>query len=469
MVFLSIDDRLVFFTLIVLVSGAFVSLMPQVEAPTSDGEDHLKGDVTLRVYPDESVHASITGSFTKEIEPWSDPPPFYHLDFGLAYSPAGKNLTEIMGDLTVKLGPEFTDILAALELDMGIHIEGRNAEGELTVKLPGTAEIDARIEFLSDEGSVEEALNLELTTRIWYAQFPKEHIEQLVHGFPMLKASLVSQVSEASDGSITIQDLTLVDSELGPLYATLTFTASVFGDFEKGVPALLGEAPIPYGDVPGIESGLDLEELRYPRAKSIDISVTYDDEEQAFTAALEGKLEGDLDRLYNVFKDMLLEESLLDPYMDDEVAQLIRNLLIPTEIAIVNTNTTFGYSLEENHHVVKFAMEGLELRPPDTGGFLTLLQYASKEAPQPDLNLILEGGSKDGEYVEINVPPTTSKPTQKEPQRAVWAFDDIENLDEVTFEVKKKQLSLMSPQVSIPVAAVAVAAIAGGLILARRI
>ena len=424
--------------------------------------------MTFKVYPDESIDVIVTGRFEQALEPWRTPPPFYNLAFELVNSPAGTNLTEVMSILVIKLGPEFTKTFAALELDTMIHVEEKSAEGNIMFKLPGSAGVDGRIEFVSDEETSEGTLDLELTIRIWYTLYPKEYMEQFVQAFPMLKAQLVSQVSESTDGNLMIQDLTLVDSEIGPVYATLTVTASIVGDFGEGIRALLGEVSIPYVDVPEIESRLDLEELMYPRIRSADIRITFDNEEQAFTVVLEGVVEGDLDRLCNILKNMFLEERLQDSYVDVETAQLINDFLLPTEISIVNLNTTFEYSLEDEFQAFEFTIEGLGLRPPDAEALLTFLQDASAEVSQPSFTLTLEGASDDREYVEINVPSTTSEPLLKEPQKVVWEFDDIENLNQVTFEVKEKPSSLLTPQVIIPVAGVAVALAAAGLMLAKR-
>jgi hypothetical protein len=179
-------------------------------------------------------------------------------------------------------------------------------------------------------------------------------------------------------------------------------------------------------------------------------------------------LEGDLDGLCNDLKNRFLEESLLDSDLDVETAQLINDFLLPTEISVVNLNTTFEYSLEDESQAFEFAVEGLGLRPPDAEALLTFLQYASEEVSQPSFTLTLKGMSVDREYVEIIVPSATSEPLLKESQQVVWKFDEIENLNQVTFEVKEKPSSLLTPQVVIPVAGVAIALAAAGLILAKR-
>lgn len=463
------NEKLAKVTLIVLILGSLVSLITLVQGQASQGEENLlEGDMKFKIYPDGSIDVIVTGRFEQALDPWSTPPPFYNLAFGLANSPAGTNLTDVVSTLVIKLGPEFTEILAALELDTTIHVEEKRAEGNVMFKLPGSAGVDCRIEFVSDEETSEGTLDLELIVQIWYTVYPKESIEQFVQAFPLLKGQLVYQVSESTDGNLTIQDLTLVDSEIGPVYATLTVTASIVGDFGKGLQSLLGEVSIPYVEVPEIEPRLDLEGMMYLRTRSADLHITFDNEEQAFTVVLGGVVEGDLDRICNRLKNMFLEERLRDQDVDVETAQMINDFLLPTEISITNLNMTFEYSLGDEFQAFEFAIEGLGLRPPDLEALLTSLQYASEEVSQSSFTLTLEGASDDGEYVEISVPSTTSEPLVKEPQKVAWPFDDIENLNQVTFEVKEKPSSLLNPQVIVPIAGVAIALAAAGLILAKR-
>jgi len=463
------NDRLDKSTLIVLILWALASLMPLYQAQAPQGQENLlEGDMTFEVYPDGSIEVIVFGSFEQALEPWSTTPPFYNLAFELVNSPTDTSLTDIMSTLVIKLGPEFTNALAALELDAMIHVEEKNAEGSIMFKLPGSASIDCSIEYVFNEETSEGTLNLELTVQIWYTIYPKESIEQFVQAFPLLKAMVVTQVNESTDGNLTIQDLTLVESEIGPIYTTLTITASVVGDFSKGIQAFLGEVSIPIVDVPEIEPSVDLEELTYLRARSVDIHVTFENEEQAFTVILEGVLEGDLDGFCNDLKNRFLEERLQDTDLDTETAQLINDFLLPTEISIVNLNTTFEYSMENESQTFEFTIEGLGLRPPDTEALLMFLQHASEEVSQPSFTLTLKGMSVDKKYVEISVPSTTSEPLLEDPQQVVWKFDDIENLNQVTFEVKEKSSSLLTPQVIIPIAGAAIALAAAGLILAKR-
>ncbi len=453
-----------------LVLGLFAFLTPLVRAPVDQPQDgRLEGGMTFTVYPDESIGVRIVGGFEWGQEPWETPPPFYDAAFEMTNSPAGANLTDCEGSLVVKIGPELAEMLSDLDLDVSVHGEETSSEASILFNLPGFIGVDGRIESTTDEGTSETTLDLEMTVEVWYTLYPKETIEQFVEAFPLLKAQLVSQVGEFTEGNLTIRDLTLVESEMGPFSATLTLTASMVGDLEKGIMALFDDFSLPLEDIPQIEQGIDLEELKLTKIRSFDVHATFDNEELALTVAFEGALEGDLDRQVNAIKNLFLEEALRESDMDPDTARMVEDFLLPTEASVVDLSTTLDYSFEDGSHALDFAIEGLVLRPPTTVSLLEVLQEASAEVSQPGFNLTLEGGSEDGEYVEITVPPATTEPILKEPGRVVWAFDDIENLDQVTFEVKEEANPLLNPQLMIPVAGVAVAvAAAAGFILAKR-
>ncbi len=61
-------------------------------------------------------------------------------------------------------------------------------------------------------------------------------------------------------------------------------------------------------------------------------------------------------------------------------------------------------------------------------------------------------------------------PTLEETSRVVWTFDHIENLEKVTFDVKEqtKESSLVTPQVLIPVAGVAITVVAAAAFMLTR-
>lgn len=464
--------------LTVYILATIAILMPAANAQVAQPQDdNFEGDMTFRVFPDESVEMRIIGNSEWALRPGETPPPYYEVDFELINSPMGVNLTDVAGILGVKLDPEHAETLGDLDLDILVHEEALNLEVTILFNLPEYAGVDGRIGFTTDEATSESTLDLDLTVTIWYTFYPREYIEMFIPYFPMLKAEVISQVSEVSDGNLTVQDLTLVDSEIGPVSATLTLSATIVGYFGESIPALTEITSLVTGQsqtamttlfmgIPQIASQVWRGE--FTEIKSSDLHINFDKEELAFTLAAEGVVEGDLDRQVNAIKSHFMEEALQDPYVSQEAVQVINDFFLPTNVSIVNLNTTFEYSQSDEIHAIAFTFGGLELKPPTPQALLSVLQDASDDANQPGFNLTLEGASDGNRYVEIVVPETTAEPILMEPRKVVWEFDHIENLSHVTFKVKTSTLSMLTPMVIIPAAGVAVAAAAGYILYKRK-
>jgi hypothetical protein len=426
----------------ILLVGSLSALAPDVRAQ----DDVFEGDMTFTVYPDMSFEARIVGGSEWTLEPWESTPPFRNVAFELVNRPLGVNLTEAEGTLVVKLVPEYAEDLAALDLDVEVHTEGGSSEATVEFNLPGYVGVDGRIGFAEDgdEGTLE----AELTVEVWYSLYPREYVEMFIEGFPFLKAQLVSQVSESTEGKLAVEELTIVDSDVGPVSATLALTASVVGDFE-GLSSIIGESAVPYIDVPGVDPDIDYEELVMTSTRSSDLHVTFDKEELAFNCAFEGVLEGDLDRQANVIKNLVLEESLKESRPDPETTRMINDFLLPTEVVVSSLNMMVEFTQDESVSSIEFSIDGLGLKPPSAEALLRFLEGASEDA-EPGFTLTLEGASDGGEQVEIVVPSTTADPVSKEPTKVVWEFVEIEDLSQVTFEEKKpKAPTLLTPQVAI--------------------
>lgn len=445
----------------ILLFGSFSALAPGVWAQ----DEVFEGDMTFTVYPDMSFEARIVGGSEWTLEPWESTPPFRNVALELINRPLGVNLTEAEGTLVVKLIPEYAEDLAALDLDVEVHTEGGSSEATVELNLPGYAGVEGRIGFV--EGGDESTLEAELTVEVWYSVYPREYVELFIEGFPLMKAQLVSQVSESTEGMLAVGELTIVDSEVGPVSATLTLKASVIGDFE-GLSDIMREGVEPYVDVPGVDPDFDYEGLVITSTRSSDLHVTFDEEELAFNCAFEGVLEGDLDRQANVIKNLVLEESLRESRPDPETTQMINDFLLPTEVIVSSLNMMVEFTQDESVSSIDFSIDGLGLKPPSAEALLRFLEDASEDA-EPGFTLTLEGASDGGEQVEIVVPSTTAEPVSEEPTKVVWEFVEIEDLSKVTFEEKKpKAPTLLTPQVAIPIVGIAVAIAVGAFMLIRR-
>jgi len=436
---------------------------------TTPGEDQYEGDITITVYPDMDFEMAVTGSLESAIDSWEQKPPVQAASIVLVSTPLEENITEVEADVVLEMAPSYALLLAAMDLDVAIHTEGESWESSIDFNLPGYAGVEGSIEFTS-EGE-DSSLSAKLTARVWYSLLPKEQIEMFIEAFPELRAEIVAQVEESTEGRISVEELAILDSDVGSASATITLAARITGDFVEGLLSSYEEIPIPYGDLPEIGADIDYSEAVVTSFRSADLQISFDKDDLAFLIAFDGVLEGDLDEQVNALKDLGLQEAL-ESEPDSQATEMINEFLLPLELGVTEANLTTHYSLSGEAHSFGFSMHRLRLSPPSPKALLTFLGEASEESSQSGLTLTLIGGSEGDRYVEIAVPDTVSEPLVQKSQRVVWAFQDIENLNQVAFEVKEVQEvqppSLFTPQVMVPVVGAAVALLAAGLIVARR-
>lgn len=441
----SATKKVAIFLLTLLIFGAFAFLTPSAPAQvipspipvTPTQIPQLEGDMTFEVYPDGSIKVKVVGSLEQALTPYGEPPPIYNVSFDLAYSPAGMNLTDLKCKFVIKLSPVSAVLLSALDLDIEVHSEDLTTNATILFNMPGFVGVNGTVGSVTEEATLESTLDFDLAVTIWYTLYPKENIQQIVQNFPSFKSLLASQISEATEGNLTLQDLTLVSHEIGPMSATLTFTGSIGGDFVKGMMALSTKmAPIAIG-VPQTAPTISPEELKYAKTKSADLYVTFDGEELAFKVDFEGVTEGDIDRQTNVMKNIFLEQFLQSPQITQEMALVINNVLLPTDMSIVNLNIILEYTFDGEKHDLNFAVDGLGLKPPTIEALLTILQETSTRSPMPSFTLTLEGASDEKEFVEIQVPPTTTEPVLMEPRKVVWELANLTDLNLVSFKARE--------------------------------
>jgi hypothetical protein len=136
-------------------------------------------------------------------------------------------------------------------------------------------------------------------------------------------------------------------------------------------------------------------------------------------------------------KNLSSEGFLQSPQITPEMTLIINNFLLPTEMSIVNLNVVFEYAFDGEKLDLNFFIDGLGLKPPTTEAFLTILNEALTGISLPGFTLTLEGASDEKEFVEIEVPPTTSEPVLKDPRKVVWTVDNLANLNLVSFKVRE--------------------------------
>lgn len=435
--------KLATFTLTFLIFGSLVFLMPtvQTQVPPSPVPVPLviplEGNMTFKVYPDESIKMKVAGSLEQAMEAYSEPP-LYNVVFNLVNSPAGKNVTNLKGSYLIKLSPMYSVLLSALDLDIQAHGKDLRSNTTILFNLPGYLGVNGTTRAFADESTGENTFDFDLTATIWYSVIPKEEIQGFVQMFPTLKSQLVSQVSELTEGNITLQELTFVTREMGDTSATLTITGSLVGDFVKGMMALSTN----YMELLGIDDPqtmplLSPEELMYTKTKSIDLHIRFDRNDLAFLMDSETVIEGDMDKQINIIYNIYWEQYLQSPYMTPEWALMINNFLLPTDISVENLNIAFEYSFDGEKIKLNLAVDGLGFRPPTTEAFLTILDEALTGGYLPGFSLVLEGESDEKGFVEIEVPPTTSEPVIEGPRKVVWVVDNLANLNLVSLKVRE--------------------------------
>jgi len=437
--------KLATFTLTFLILGSLAFLMPTVQTQVPPVTPvpvtqviPLEGNVTFKVYPDGSIKMNVVGSIEQAIET-DFPPPVYYAYFNLAKSPSGVNLTKTKGIIVMKLSPMYSTLLAALDLDIEAHGEDLRSNTTILFNMPGYLGVNGTLGAVGDESTGEGTYDFDLTATIWYPLVPKEEVQEFIQMFPTLKSQITTQISELTEGNITLQELTLVSREIDYYSTSLTITGCLVGDFVKGGMALSTNITEQLLAGQQTTTYLSPEELMSMKAKSADIHIRFDKNELAFLMDSENVIEGDMDKLINVMMDAWWEEYLQDPYLliDPETALMINDVLIPTDISTENLNFTFEYSFDGEKLKLDFAVEGLGLSPPTTEAFLTILDKAFTGVSLPGFSLVLEGGSDEESFVEIEVPPTTSEPVMAFPRKVVWIVDNLTNLNLVSFKVRE--------------------------------
>ena len=339
------------------------------------------------------------------------------------------------------------------------------------LNVPGYIAVEGETTYVTDEEISESTFDMEFSLMIWYDLLPREYIEMMVENFLLLKPELVTQLIDLTDGYIEVEELDVAESDFGLTYASLTLKLTIVGDFVNGMLALYDELE-EYFPEAEIDTTMDPEILGYVKSSSSEVHIEFSSEDMTLRMTSSGITEGDLDGLVNAVKVQSIEQSLQDYDIDEDTRQFLEEFLIPTEFGVSNLDISSSFVLLGETSSFEFELKGLEMRSLDMTTLLTSLGDASDVVGQPTFTLTLEGVEEGDEYVEIMVPPETSEPISQEEGKVVWAFDDIDNLGQVTFEVKQRQgagLGLLTNKYLLPAAgAVVVLAAVGFVIMSRR-
>ena len=459
--------RLALLVLSILMFGASASLLSGVWAATLDSESPLEGDITFIVYPNGDFEMRAHGTLEQSYDFYQTASPIREMLFSFQGEPVDTDLHSESGSIVFKLAPQFAIFLASLDLDIDMHAERLSSETTIQLGFPGMVDLEMSVETIFQEGTFEGSVDVEATATIWYSIFPEETISMFVLGFPLFKAEIEAQLLEYSDGNLELSELTIIESEMGEVSATITAKMTVEGDFGAGITAF-GESYIPDYMDPPVQSSIPPESWTTTMISG-DVHMYFDSEDLAFIIEYEAMVEGDVDEQFNSLKNLLLEELLEESDLDPDAARIIYTLILPTEMSVVDLGVSYNATLDGEVATIEFEVGGLVLKPPSPEALLSFLEEASEGVIGDKLTLTLEVASQGKEYVEILVPDETTEPLSQEPQKVVWTFADLENLDKVTFEVKETSSSPLPTTLLIPaVGVVAIAAVAVWYFMSRR-
>ena len=416
---------------VVLISASVLALILSsfVQAVLTDSH----GDLTFKFFPDGDIEVEIDGEM-HQIFGSSDIGSYLRgMSFSQFVVNEGVDLHRIHSDATISFAPELSFFLMGLELDIEAQMDNQDVEMSLLTSIPGVVSVDGDVSMIFEEGTSLGVLEAELSVTMWYTFFEREQIEAILQNITSMKVEFEVQVADRSEGRLEVDEF-ILDSEVGTLNSIVTLRAVISGDWGGGFMELANSVSSEYFD----ESYQDVEIL--PDVililRSSEVHITFDSDELALYIEAEAIIEGDLDEQANLIKDEICEEILEKGDADADTREIIEEFVIPSELKVSNLNSSFVLT-HENGTSIEYYAEGVELVPPSTTVLLEYVEMASEEMSDTGFTLNLVGGSSDGEYVEIIVPESTSRPLEGDTTSVSWDFENLDDLDQIEFQVKQ--------------------------------
>ena len=423
--------RLLFIGLFI---GVLASIPYHLYAEGAD-IDELDYDnyIAITVYPDDSIIMTLQGSQSNSFSTWEQRSTLKELGLTLDVTVAEEEVTTIESEIYIQLNPSDYANLANLDLDLEGHSGGTHTNVTALVDYPGYLGVNGSLGFVVVEPPYGFVLDLVLEAKLYYTYYPREDLQMIIGMVPLLETQLASEIMAASDGNILLEKIELLDYEEALDHASFTVSLKLSGDLQEGLQSALEGmgAELAPPEEPEEVSPLSIE--------SYDYHVTFDGDSLSLEADTGGTISGDFNGQLNMYKDMSLEELLESEEIEDEDKTLVARALpidLHVQHLLIESTSTFG----EDVVASTFSIEGLGLKPPSFETLLVFLEELSKKESLEDFKLVLEGGESNNQYVGFIVPADTEEPMVEEEQRVVWDMDDIENLDDVTYEVKTKRL-----------------------------
>jgi hypothetical protein len=428
----SVWKRLVFAGLLIGVLASVPCFMLVGGADT----DELDYDnyVAITVNLDESIILTLRGSSVEGFSPWEQESTLKELGLVLDVTVEDEDSTTIESEIRVRLNPADYADLANLDLDLEGHSGETSTNVTALVDYPGYLGVNGSLGFVIVEPPHGFVLDALVEAKLYYTFYPREELQMIIGMVPLLETQLAAQIAAASDGHISLEALELLDYEEGLDHASFTASLRLSGDLQEGLLSALE----------GIGAELtppeEAEEVSPLSVESIDYHVSFDGAAFSLEADAGGTVSGDFNGQLNVYKDMSLEELLESDELDDEDKTLVARALpidLHVQRLLIESSSSFG----EDSATSTFSVEGLGLEPPSFEALMDFLEELSRKESPEDFKLVLVGESSGNQYVAFTVPEGATEPVLEEEGKVVWDMDDIESLDEVTYEVRTRPLN----------------------------
>ena len=398
-----------------------------VIAYCADSEFEYENYLAIKVYPDDSIVMTLKGSHAEAISPGEEVS-VGDVELTLETATEG-DVTDIDSHLSVRLSPSTYSSMANLDLDIEGHSDDTYTNLTLSIDYPGYIGMSGSLGIVVVDPPYGLVLDLDLEMELYYTFYPQESIQMTLAFIPILETQIAEQVMEATDGHVTLERLEVSNLVEGVDSASFTARLSLAGDIKEGLQAVAegmgGEITQPDEAAP-----LTIE--------AFDFHVSFDGGSLTLEADNGGTVVGDFNGQLNNFKDVSLEQLLNNEELGEEERTLVARAM-PIDLDALNTQLEVGYSLEDDVASYTFSLDGLGLMPPSFETLLVLLEELSKQESLGDFKLVLEGESMRNQYIAFTTPDETKDPMIEEEQMLVWDMEDIENLEDVTSEVKTRQ------------------------------
>jgi hypothetical protein len=400
------------------------------EGADSD-EIEYENYLAIKVFPDDSILMTLKGSHSETISPWKQLSA-KGFDIIMEITSPEEDVTDIDNRFFILLSPSMYASMANLDVDLEGHIDNKNTNVTLFIDYPGYIGVSGSLGIVIVDAPYRAILDIDLETKLFYNTYPQESISMIVAQFPILETQIAAQIMEATDGHIVLEKLELLSLEEGLDFTSFTVRLRIAGDIQKGLQSLAE------GMGAEITQPDDVYEVAPLTIESFDFHITFDGNTLTLEVDNGGSVKGDFNGQLNNFKDMSVEQLLNNLELDEGLRTLIARAL-PIDLDALNMLLEFSYSLEDDQATYTISLDELGLRPPSFKTLLIFLEDLSQQESLADYKLVLKGESMNNQYVAFEIPDETKDPILVEEQMVAWRLENIDNLEDVTYEVKTKQ------------------------------